>query len=196
MQAVLNLFILFFSFLAGFSGIVGGIILLINGDWSLVFTLVIGAGIAPFIMSFAMMPLFVLAGPGTILIEKGYKFLGEIFLWLSSIYLGLVFGLWSSYVLIYVFENTSSLWGALFASFGTAISPIIFMTSKNPIQTEEDMVANMSANLSAEISLFSMIVYALFYGGDFYDFFIIYLICFAIISGISALAMNLLFNQN
>ena len=70
------------------------------------------------------------------------------------------------------------------------------MTSKNPIQTEEDMVANMSANLSAEISLFSMIVYALFYGGDFYDFFIIYLICFAIISGISALAMNLLFNQN
>ena len=67
---------------------------------------------------------------------------------------GVVFGIWSSYVLFYVFENTTSFWGAIFASFGTAIGPIIYMTSTSPIQNDQDVISNITANLSAEISLF------------------------------------------
>ena len=194
MQAILTIVITFFSFLAGFSGLIGGIILLFNGDWFLALILVFIAGIAPFGMSFAMMPALIFAIPAAKLSEqKNFIFLGKFFLWLSSLYFGLVFALWSSYILFYVFETSSSFWGAVFASFGTAISPIIYMTSKTPIQDDLDMISNSMANFSAEVSLFAMIVYAIIYGGTFFDFVFIYMIFFAFLSAIMSIAIDLMF---
>ena len=196
MQTILSGIIGFFSLLAGLSGIVGGIILIINGDWILLLQLLFAGAIIPFIMAFAMLPSLIFAGPGTAMLERGNNFFGSILVWLSSVYLGVIFGAWSSYVLFYVFENTTSYWGAIFASFGTSITPIIYMTSKNPIENDQDVISNMTANLSAEVSLFAMIVFAIFYGGAFFDFVTVYVVCFSVLSAIFMIMMNQLFKDH
>ena len=196
MQTFLSGIIGFFSVLAGFSGIAGGIILIINGDWILLLQLFFAGVIIPFIMAFAMMPSLIFAGPGAAMLEQGNNFFGSMLVWLSTVYLGAVFGIWSSYVLFYVFENTTSFWGAIFASFGTAIGPIIYMTSKNPIENDQDAISNMTANLSAEISLFVMIAFAIFYGGVFFDYVTVYVVCFSVLSAIFMIMMNQLFKDH
>ena len=108
----------------------------------------------------------------------------------------MIFGLWSSAVLFYVFQNTNSFWGAIFTVFAVAIAPITYIASKEPMNNEQDIISNISANLSAQVALFTMITYAIFYGGVFIDFAIIYLICFAIFSVIFMFLFNQIFKEN
>jgi hypothetical protein len=54
----------------------------------------------------------------------------------------------------------------------------------------------MTANLSAEISLFLMIVFAIFYGGVFIDFVTVYVVCFSVLSAIFMIMMNQLFKDH
>ena len=196
MQTILSLIIRFFSFLAGFSGIIGIIILLFNGDWALLLKLFLAVIVIPFIMGIAMLPSIIIIGPAAMMLEKGNKFFGSIFVWLGSVYLGLIFGLWSSAVLFYVFQNTNSFWGAIFIVFAVAIAPITYIASKEPMNDEQAIISNISANLSAQVALFAMIAYAIFYGGVFIDFVIIYLICFAIFSVIFMFLFNQIFKEN
>ena len=93
MQTILSGIIVFFSALAGLSGIVGGIILIINGDWILLLKLIFAGVIIPFIMAFAMMPSLIFAGPGAAMLDRGNNFFGSVLVWLSSVYLGVVFHL-------------------------------------------------------------------------------------------------------
>ena len=126
-----------FSYLAGFSGILGGILLIISGEWFLLFKLIGVSIVAPFLMVIPILPSGLFALPGAALLENGYKFVGNFMLWLASIYLGLVFGLWSATVLTYVLVSSSTFWGSIFISFGVAIGPLIYMTSKTPIEDDE-----------------------------------------------------------
>ena len=70
------------------------------------------------------------------------------------------------------------------------------MTSKNPIENDRDSVNNMTANLSAEVSLFVMIIYAIFYGGVLFDFVTVYVVCFSILAGFFTLMITQLLKEN
>ena len=184
-----------FSILAGFSGIIGGIFLIIAGEWSLLFYLIFASVIAPFAMAFVMMPSMIFALPAVSLSERGYQFLSTFFAWVASLYLGLVFAAWSAYIFIYVMNTTGTFWGGVFASFGTAISPIAYMASKEPIQNEVDSVNQTLTMLTAQISLLIMVVMGVLNGGTLYEIGTFYMVAFAVLSIIQITISKILFRD-
>lgn len=184
-----------FSILAGFSGIIGGIFLIIAGEWSLLFYLIFASVIAPFAMAFVMMPSMIFALPAVSLSERGYQFLSTFFAWVASLYLGLVFAAWSAYIFIYVMNTTGTFWGGVFASFGTAISPIAYMASKEPIQNEFDSVNQTLTMLTAQISLLIMVVMGVLNGGTLYEIGTFYMVAFAVLSIIQITISKILFRD-
>ena len=185
-----------FSTLAGFSGVIGGILLIIAGEWSLLFYLICASVIAPFGMALAMMPGVIFAFPAVSLEEKGFKLLSRTVAWFGSLYLGVVFAGWSAYIFIYVMNTTSSFWGGVFASFGTAISPIAYMASKEPIQNEFESVNQTLTMLTAQISLLMMLVMGVLNGGTMYEIGTFYMMVFAVLSIIHMTISNLLVTES
>lgn len=179
-----------FITLAGFAGFIGGILLIFAGEWSLFFSLLFIGIVAPFFMAFVMLPSAIFALPAVSLLNKGYSFLSSIFGWISSLYLGAVFAAWSAYVFIYVMNTTGTFWGGVLASFGTAISPIAYMASKEPVNDEYDSLNTTLTMLTAQISLASMIVLALIFGGNLIDIGIFYFKVFAVLSAMTTLLMS------
>ena len=193
MANLVGMLIGLFSILAGFSGIIGGIFLIIAGEWSLLFYLIFASVIAPFAMAFVMMPSMIFALPAASLSERGYQFLSTFFAWVASLYLGLVFAAWSAYIFIYVMNTTGTFWGGVFASFGTAISPIAYMASKEPIQNEADSVNQTLTMLTAQISLLIMVVMGVLNGGTLYEIGTFYMVAFAVLSIIQITISKILF---
>lgn len=185
-----------FSILAGFAGVIGGILLIIAGEWSLLFYLILASVIAPFLMAFVMLPSMIFALPSASFHEKGYAFLSKVFAWFGSLYLGVVFAGWSAYIFIYVMNTTSSFWGGVFASFGTAISPIAYMSSKEPRENDFDAVNQTLVMLTAQISLLAMIILGVINGGTIYDIGIFYLCFYAVLSAISIMISSILFKES
>ena len=147
-------------------------------------------------MVIPILPSGLFALPGAALLENGYKFVGNFMLWLASIYLGLVFGLWSATVLSYVLVSSSTFWGSIFISFGVAIGPLIYMTSKNPIEDDEGAISNMLTNFGCEIALFLMILFAFIYRLNWTELVIVYVVFFSIISAIGMIIMSTIFQEN
>ena len=185
-----------FSLLAGMAGFVGGIFLIFAGEWSLLFYLLFLGIVAPFSMAFIMLPSIIFALPAISFLNNGYRFLSSIFGWLSSLYLGVVFAGWSAYVFVYVMNTTGTFWGGVLASFGTAISPIAYMASKEPLHDEYDSLNQTLTMLTAQISLAAMIVLALIYGGNLIDIGIFYFKVFAVLSAITTLIMTSLLKRD
>ena len=195
MANLVGMLIGLFSILAGFSGIIGGIFLIIAGEWSLLFYLIFASVIAPFAMAFVMMPSMIFALPAASLSERGYQFLSTFFAWVASLYLGLVFAAWSAYIFIYVMNTTGTFWGGVFASFGTAISPIAYMASKEPIQNEADSVNQTLTMLTAQISLLIMVVMGVLNGGTLYEIGTFYMVAFAVLSIIQITISKILYRD-
>jgi len=184
-----------FSALAGLAGIIGGILLIVAGEWSLLFYLIVASVVAPFAMAIPMLPGALFALPAVLLDENGYHFLSKVFAWFSSLYLGLVFAVWSSYVFIYVMNSTETFWGGVFASFGTAISPIVFMASKEPIEDALDSVNQTLVMLTAQIALLFMIVMGVLSGGTVYELGTFYFTAFAVLSAASITFVSMMFKS-
>ena len=195
MANLVGMLIGLFSILAGFSGIIGGIFLIIAGEWSLLFYLIFASVIAPFAMAFVMMPSMIFALPAVSLSERGHQFLSTFFAWVASLYLGLVFAAWSAYIFIYVMNTTGTFWGGVFASFGTAISPIAYMASKEPIQNEVDSVNQTLTMLTAQISLLIMVVMGVLNGGTLYEIGTFYMVAFAVLSIIQITISKILYRD-
>ena len=185
-----------FSILAGLAGIIGGILLILAGEWSLLFYLILAGAIAPFAMAIVMLPGALFALPAVSLEENGYHFLSKAFAWFSSLYLGLVFASWSAYIFIYVMNSTETFWGGVFASFGTAISPIAFMSSKEPIENEFDSVNQTLIMLTAQIALLFMIVMGILNGGTVYEIGTFYFTAFAVLSAVSIALVSAIFRSS
>ena len=116
------------------SGVIGGILLIIEGEWGLIFCLIIINLVAPLIMGFVLLPAFILDNFARKLFGNGYKLFSIFFSCLQFIYVGVVFAFWSSHIFIYVMNNTETFWGGILVSFGTALNPVFYMDipSKNP----------------------------------------------------------------
>ena len=184
-----------FLTLAGLAGFVGGILLIIAGEWSLLFYLIFVSVIAPFLMAIVMLPSMIFALPAVSLEEKGFKLLSNLLAWLGALYLGFVFAAWSAYVFIYVMNTTETFWGGVFASFGTAISPIAYMASKEPVTDEFDSVNQTLTMLTAQISLLVMVIMGVLNGGSIYDIGTFYIMTFAVLSIIQFIISNILFRE-
>ena len=184
-----------FLTLAGLAGFVGGILLIIAGEWSLLFYLIFVSVIAPFLMAIVMLPSMIFALPAVSLEEKGFKLLSNLLAWLGTLYLGFVFAAWSAYVFIYVMNTTETFWGGVFASFGTAISPIAYMASKEPVYDEFDSVNQTLTMLTAQISLLVMVIMGVLNGGSIYDIGTFYIMTFAVLSIIQFIISNILFRE-
>ena len=184
-----------FLTLAGLAGFVGGILLIIAGEWSLLFYLIFVSVIAPFLMAIVMLPSMIFALPAVSLEEKGFKLLSNLLAWLGALYLGFVFAGWSAYVFIYVMNTTETFWGGVFASFGTAISPIAYMASKEPVTDEFDSVNQTLTMLTAQISLLVMVIMGVLNGGSIYDIGTFYIMTFAVLSIIQFIISNILFRE-
>lgn len=184
-----------FLTLAGLAGFVGGILLIIAGEWSLLFYLIFVSVIAPFLMAIVMLPSMIFALPAVSLEEKGFKLFSNLLAWLGTLYLGFVFAAWSAYVFIYVMNTTETFWGGVFASFGTAISPIAYMASKEPVTNEFDSVNQTLTMLTAQISLLVMVIMGVLNGGSIYDIGTFYIMTFAVLSIIQFIISNILFRE-
>ncbi|MEL1230841.1 MAG: hypothetical protein VXA26_05975 [Candidatus Neomarinimicrobiota bacterium] len=184
-----------FLTLAGLAGFVGGILLIIAGEWSLLFYLIFVSVIAPFLIAIVMLPSMIFALPAVSLEEKGFKLLSNLLAWLGTLYLGFVFAAWSAYVFIYVMNTTETFWGGVFASFGTAISPIAYMASKEPVTDEFDSVNQTLTMLTAQISLLVMVIMGVLNGGSIYDIGTFYIMTFAVLSIIQFIISNILFRE-
>ncbi len=184
-----------FLTLAGLAGFVGGILLIIAGEWSLLFYLIFVSVIAPFLMAIVMLPSMIFALPAVSLEEKGFKLLSNLLAWLGTLYLGFVFAAWSAYVFIYVMNTTETFWGGVFASFGTAISPIAYMASKEPVYDEFDSVNQTLTMLTAQISLLVMVIMGVLNGGSIYDIGTFYIMTFVVLSIIQFIISNILFRE-
>jgi hypothetical protein len=193
MANIVGLLIGLFSILAGLAGFIGGILLIIAGEWSLLFYLILAGGIAPFAMAFIMLPGAIFALPAVSLQNNGYTFLSQVFAWLGSLYLGTVFACWSAYIFIYVMNTTGTFWGGVFASFGTAISPIAFMSSKEPVENEFDSVNSTLTMLTAQIALLVMIIMGVLNGGTLYEIGTVYFLAFAVLAAIQVIISNMMF---
>ena len=185
-----------FKFVTGFSGIIGGILLLISGDWLLALYLIGLSITAPFVLGLVMAPSLLLAGPAGGLLENGYKFFGNILALLAGVYIAIVFGFYSASILFYVFDHTTTFWGPLLASYATAISPIIYMASKDPIYNDYDSINSMLTNFFAEVTLLIMIFFSVFSGLTYIDAVITYVVTFFIFSIIGMITMSLLFKES
>ena len=184
-----------FLTLAGLAGFVGGILLIIAGEWSLLFYLIFVSVIAPFLMAIVMLPSMIFVLPAASLGERGFKLLSNLLAWLGTLYLGFVFAAWSAYVFIYVMNTTETFWGGVFASFGTAISPIAYMASKEPVKNEFDSVNQTLTMLTAQISLLVMVIMGVLNGGSIYDIGTFYIMTFAVLSIIQLIISNILFRE-
>lgn len=185
-----------FSILAGFSGVIGGILLIIAGEWSLLFYLILASVIAPFLMAFVMIPIVIFAVPCGVFRTKGYSFLSQVFGWFGSLYLGVVFAGWSAYIFIYVMNTTSSFWGGVFVSFGASLSPIAYMSSKGPRENDIDVINQTLVILTAEVSLLVMIIIGVINGGTIYDIGIVYFCFYAVLSALSIFILNILSKES
>jgi len=185
-----------FKFVSGFLGIIGGIILIFSGDWLLALYMLILAATAPFVLGLVMAPSLIFAGPAGMLLERGQKFFGNVLALLAGVWIAIVFGCYSAAILFYVFENASSFWGALFVSFATAISPVLYMASKNPIYDDYDSVNSMLTNFFSECTLLIMIFASLTYGLNFIDTIVTYVVTFIVFSIIGIITMSLLFTDS
>lgn len=182
MTYYIALAVTYFSILSGLSGLIGGILLILAGEWSLLFYLIIASVFSPFVMAFVMLPSFLIAMPAIFLKSREFKMLSGFFAWIAALYLGLVFAGWSAYVFVYVMNITETFWGGIFASFGTAISPIIFMASKQPVQDAYDATNQVVTNFVVQFSTLIMVIMGVFYGGTLYEIGSYYIVTFAALS--------------
>lgn len=114
-------------------GIVSGIWLAFLGEWGL-----IGFGILMLIISgmglgLAMMPNLIFALPAAAMLEKGNKFGGYFFAFLSSLYTICVLVAWCVLVLIYCTKQASqdSIIPVLIWSYGISTGPIAWLAQKD-----------------------------------------------------------------
>ena len=185
-----------FKFVTGFSGIIGGILLLISGDWLLALYLIGLSITAPFVLGLVMAPSLIFAGPAGMLLERGQKFFGNVLALLGGVWIAIVLGFYSASILFYVFDHATTFWGALLASYATAISPIIYMASKDPIYNDYDSINSMLTNFFAEVTLLIMIFFSVFSGLPYIDAVITYVVTFFIFSIIGIITMSLLFTDS
>lgn len=186
----------FFKFVSGFSGIIGGILLLISGDCRLALYLFFLSITAPFVLGLVMAPSLIFAGPAGMLLERGQKFFGNVLALLGGVWIAIVLGFYSASILFYVFDHATTFWGALLASYATAISPIIYMASKDPIYNDYDSINSMLTNFFAEVTLLIMIFFSVFSGLPYIDAVITYVVTFFIFSIIGIITMSLLFTDS
>ena len=73
MTYYIALAVTYFSILSGLSGLIGGILLILAGEWSLLFYLIIASVCSPFVMAFVMFPSFLIAMPAIFLKSREFS---------------------------------------------------------------------------------------------------------------------------
>lgn len=131
--SVLTILSLLVMILNMLGGVVSGIWLAILGEWGEIFRGILFLVISSFIISFALMPGLLLAGPAMMAIERGKKILGLFFGSLSVFYTVALIVAWCIWVLwLFVSSATeSSLIPLLIWSYGVALGPWMWLAQKD-----------------------------------------------------------------
>lgn len=116
-----------------FGGIVSGIWLAILGEWGLIGYGILALIVSGMVIGLAMMPGMIFAAPAAVMLEKGNKFGGYFFGFLSSLYTIGVLVAWCVLVLIYYTKqaNHDSIIPVLIWSYGIATGPITWLAQKD-----------------------------------------------------------------
>lgn len=164
--ALITLMTVFFSFLALLGGIVSGIWLAILSEWGSLGLGILFFSILMFALSIVLLPYALLAAPGAYFADKGKTFGAFFFGALSNLYIIAVITVWCCGV-FYVFisdatnfmaiNSSSSLIPRLIWSYGVAIGPWAYMTSK-----ERDSVASVLSTFFAALAYVAIIFMGIF----------------------------------
>ncbi len=116
-----------------FGGFVAGIWLAINGDWWALGFGLLAVVVSHWIVALLLMPSFLLAAPGVMLLERGKWFLGRVLLAISTLYMSALMFFWCITVTdrFLVHSRHSSLLPILLWSYGVATGPWTFLASKD-----------------------------------------------------------------
>lgn len=152
MQALIMLVVVPFVVLNMFAGIVGGIWLIVRGDWS---TMLWGLGLGvsgPVLISLALAPGFIFLVPMQMAAEKGRLVLSTLFgmpsmLWTQGIMLA-----WCVATYCFIINRDDASLPYMLTGYATAIAPWAYMASK-----EREGYAGISL-FFAQLATLSMVV--------------------------------------
>ncbi|HUU19256.1 MAG TPA: hypothetical protein VMW72_19050 [Sedimentisphaerales bacterium] len=114
-------------------GIISGIWLAILGEWGEIIRGICFIVVSGFLISFALMPGFLFAGPALIAMEHGKKILGAFFGFLSVLYTAALITIWCIWIMwLFVSSATeSSIIPLLIWSYGVALAPWMWLAQKD-----------------------------------------------------------------
>lgn len=181
------------SFFTGIGGIIGGIILAFNGDWRiLLYGILLSIG-GTFILMLPILGVGLFAGPGVALQDSGKKVIGGFLIFLGIVYLSIVFGIWSIWILFAVLAQATSLWGGLLFAYGVAMGPIVYMGSRSGAVTAEEIISNSLSIFSVQIALAVSVIYLIFVVYvNFIDLLIVYSITAVVLAIITYLIIHVI----
>lgn len=116
-----------------FGGIISGVWLGILGEWSPIVSGIVLTVFSGLIISVALMPGMLFAGPGMMFIQKGKRIIGAFFGFLSVLYTIGLLTIWCLYILnkFMLLADSSSLIPMLIWSYGIAMAPWVFLAQKD-----------------------------------------------------------------
>lgn len=116
-----------------FGGIISGIWLAILGEWGEIFRGIVFIVVSGFLISFALMPGLLFAGPAIVAMERGKKILGVFFGFLSVLYTYALITIWCIWIMrLFVSSATeSSIIPLLIWSYGVALAPWMWLAQKD-----------------------------------------------------------------
>ena len=148
--------------LNAFGGLIAGIWLILLGEWGLIFLGIFLILISSFVVSIALLPNLLIAGPAALAFNGGNKGLGIFFGSLSIIYTIILITYWCIWVLwLFVSSATTvSLMPLLIWSYGVALAPWVYLAQKDQQAGENDF--SLASVFFAEVAYIISILLLLF----------------------------------
>lgn len=148
-----------------FGGIIGGVWLATLGEWSAILIGILVMVVSPIALSIAMLPgQFVFGVPGAALLDRGQRFFGLFFVFLSHAYTHLIVGAWCVAVFAYCLSvaRDDSVWPFALWGYSVAIAPWAYLAGKDARSGGGEGAA--ITVFFAEIAFIAMAVAAIVFG--------------------------------
>jgi hypothetical protein len=126
-------------------GIVGGIWLMVIGNWSLFGLGILSMFVSSFGLGLALAPGLLFTGPAALLMERGRNVIGMACAMLGNLYTFAVMTVWCVgcfYVVFRLYYRGGSIWPYLLWTYGMATGPWTYMAAR---EGQHSIASNLSA---------------------------------------------------
>ncbi len=147
--------------LLNFGWIVGGIWLVILGEWGLLGLGLASMFISSFGLGFVLMPGFLLALPGTLALDRGEHVIGGLCVLASNLWTLVVITVWcvGCFYVVLRYYNAGSIWPYLLWAYGMATGPWSYMAARGGSNETGSLLSAFGACVGA-IAIMGVLLFA------------------------------------